>query len=118
MKGPLFLQSAAMNTYRFSRIPLHCYEPDNAASCLTINLPGAPLGLSNLLDLTEHEILEAPGRQVHRLTFKSGEVLYVNADNHGVTVRGARVNFQCHDHRPGETFISDPASSRAAGVSL
>lgn len=78
-------------------------------SCLTINQSGSTLGLSNLLDLINHEICQEENQQVHRLTFKSGETLCIKADPRTITVRGARINFYSDSAFPYSTLLGDPA---------
>lgn len=78
-------------------------------SCLTINQSGSILGLSNILDLINHEICQEENQQVHRLTFKSGETLCIKADPRTITVRGARINFYSDSTFPYSTLLGDPA---------
>lgn len=101
-----------MNPYPFLRTLAPRGEPESNDSCLTINVAGAPLGLSNLLDLVEHDISIDYRRQVHRLKFRSGEELYVHSDGHGVTVRGSRVDFEPDADRSNSTVIRDPGAPR------
>jgi hypothetical protein len=82
---------------------------NNERSCLTINIPRACLALDNLLDLIRHEISHEMGRSTHRLTFKSGETLCIEADARGITVRGARIHFSPHPTQPSSTVLGDPA---------
>lgn len=91
------------------RLPVDAEEAGNT-SCLTINQAGAILGLKNLLDVVSHEISQERGKHIHRLTFKSGETLYIKADAQAITVRGARINYDSDSHYPSATFLSDPAS--------
>lgn len=78
-------------------------------SCLTINQSGSTLGLSNLLDLINHEICQEENQQIHRLTFKSGETLCIKADPRTITVRGSRINFYSDSNFPHATLLGDPA---------
>jgi|GEM_PF-2839775 len=82
---------------------------NNERSCLTINIPKAFLALENLLDLTQHEISHEVGRCMHRLTFKSGETLCIEADSREVTVRGSRIYFKPHPTQTSSTVLGDPA---------
>lgn len=100
-----------MNPYPFLRALAPGGEAEGSDSCLTINTAGAPLGLSNLLDLVEHDISISYSRQVHRLKFKSGEELYVHCDRHGVTVRGSRVDFETQAQASNATVLRDPGGS-------
>jgi len=102
--------SQPINKYRYFRIPTCNAEPPAQASCLTINQPGSELGLSNLLDLIGHEICQEDDKQIHRLTFKSGQTLCIKADSRQVTVRGARINFRSDSKYPYATLLSDPAT--------
>lgn len=82
---------------------------DQDQSCLTINIPGSPLGLDNLLDLVHHEIIHDQQKHIHRLTFKSGKTLHIEANQHWVTVRGAHINYRTPADNPSATMLSDPA---------
>ncbi|MGV8916860.1 MAG: hypothetical protein ACOH2R_03495 [Pseudomonas sp.] len=97
-----------MNKHWDFRLPVSASEAANTG-CLTINQPGAMVGLSNLLDLVSHEISQEQGKKVHRLTFKSGHTLYLKSDTHSVTVRGPRINFDSDNAYPSRTLLSDPA---------
>lgn len=99
-----------MNKHWDFRLPVCASEAGNT-SCLTINQPGSILGLSNLLDLISHEISQENDKQIHRLTFKSGQTLYIKADSRAVTVRGARINFDSDTRFPSTNFLSDPATT-------
>jgi hypothetical protein len=101
-----------MNPYPFLRTLAPRGEPETNDSCLTINIAGAPLGLSNLLDLVEHDISIDYRRQVHRLKFRSGEELYVHSDRQGVTVRGSVVDFEPDTDTSDVTVIRDPGARR------
>ncbi len=82
---------------------------NNHSSCLTLNQPGSTLGLSNLLDLIGHEICQEDDQQVHRLTFKSGQTLWIKADSRMVTVRGQYINFRSECDSSLSTLLGDPA---------
>jgi hypothetical protein len=97
-----------MNNHLDFRVPVCASEMSNT-SCLTINEPGSSLGLCNLLDVVSHEISQEGGKQIHRLTFKSGQTLYVKADPCAITIRGSRINFNSNSKFPSTTFLSDPA---------
>lgn len=90
------------------RLPASAEEAGNT-SCLTINHAGAILGLKNLLDVVSHEISQERDKHIHRLTFKSGETLYIKADARAVTVRGTRICYESDAHYPLTTVLSDPA---------
>jgi hypothetical protein len=90
------------------RLPVNAEEAGNT-SCLTINQAGAALALKNLLDVVNHEISQERGKYIHRLTFKSGETLYIKADAQAITIRGTRISYDSDDHYPSTTFLSDPA---------
>ncbi|MDB6143909.1 MAG: hypothetical protein JWP80_2953 [Pseudomonas sp.] len=90
------------------RLPVSAAEASNT-SCLTINQTGAMVGLNNLLDLIYHEIIQEHDKQIHRITFKSGETLYIKADGHTVTVRGKYINYDSDSKFPFTTILSDPA---------
>ena len=99
-----------MYSHNFPRHPASPPNTEEANSCLTLNNGGARLALSNLLDLTGHEIFSEYGRQVHRLTFKSGEVVHIEAGLHHVTVRGTGVaTYDGMAPPPATIFIGDPA---------
>lgn len=102
-----------MYSHNFPRHPVPRHNDEEANSCLTLNTGNARLALANLLDLTAHEIHTEYGRQIHRLTFKSGEVVSVEAGLHHVTVRGTGVA-GCEAVAPPSitTFIGDPARKR------
>jgi hypothetical protein len=91
------------------RLPVNAAEAGNT-SCLTINQAGAILGLKNLLDVVSHEISQERDKHIHRLTFKSGEILHIKADPRTVTIRGARINYDNDTHYPSTTILSDPAA--------
>ena len=97
-----------MNKHWDFRLPVSASEA-GSISCLTINQSGAMLGLSNLLDLVSHEISQEHGKHIHRLTFKSGQTLYIKADTRSVTVKGAHINFHSDTRHPLSTFLKDPA---------
>ncbi|WP_407313808.1 hypothetical protein [Pseudomonas sp. nanlin1] len=97
-----------MNKYNPIHFPLRRLGPSRRTSCLTINQPGAKLALMNLLDVVSHEITDNQDHQTHRLTFKSGEVLMIDAKECWINVRGAYVSFHSDDHYPLSTFIGDP----------
>lgn len=90
------------------RLPVNAEEAGNT-SCLTINQAGAMLGLENLLDVVDHEICQERGNSIHRLTFKSGETLYIKATPRTITIRGSRINYDSHTHSPSTTYLGDPA---------
>ncbi|MDY7562619.1 hypothetical protein QN382_22010 [Pseudomonas sp. 10B1] len=96
------------------RIP-KCTSDTGNTSCLTINEPGSFLGLSNLLDLVRHEISHEHDKQIHRLTFKSGQTLFIKADARAVTVRGARINFNSDAKFPSTTYLCDPSPQKGSG---
>jgi len=100
---------AAMSQYRYFQQALRPTELSDRESCLTINQSGSPLGLINLLDLISHEIHQEDNQQFHRLTFKSGQTLCINANAQLITVRGSRVNFHADSHYPYATYLGDPA---------
>lgn len=82
-----------MNNYLpYFRLPKKKTTANSTTSCLTINQPEAPLGLANLLDIIRHDISQEHDRQLHRLTFSSGHTLYIEANSHGVTVRGTDIS--------------------------
>jgi hypothetical protein len=92
------------------RLPVSDEEAGNTA-CLTINQAGSILGLRNLLDVISHDISQDHDKYIHRLTFKSGETLYIKADPRAVTIRGSRINFDSDDAQyPSTTFLGDPAA--------
>ncbi|MDB5993551.1 MAG: hypothetical protein JWP42_687 [Pseudomonas sp.] len=91
------------------RLPVSAAEAGNT-SCLTINQAGSILGLKNLLDVVSHEISQEHDKHIHRLTFKSGETLYIKADPRTVTIRGTRINYDSDANYPLTTFLSDPAA--------
>lgn len=102
-----------MYRHNFQGHPAPTQHDDEANSCLTLNTANARLALANLLDLTGHEIHTEYGRKIHRLTFKSGEVVNIEAGPHHVTVRGTDVTGYDAIAPPSiTTFISDPASNR------
>ncbi|MCS3467671.1 hypothetical protein M2401_001396 [Pseudomonas sp. JUb42] len=82
---------------------------DQAQNCLTINIPNSTLGLDNLLDLVRHEIIHEQQKHIHRLTFKSGRTLHIEADQQWVTVRGAHINYRTPADMPSATLLGDPA---------
>jgi hypothetical protein len=98
-----------MNKHWDFRLPVSAGEAGNT-SCLTINQPGSILGLRNLLDVVSHEISQEHNRHIHRITFKSGETLYIKADPQAVTIRGTRINYDSDNNYPSTTFLSDPAA--------
>ena len=99
-----------MYRHNFARHPAPTQHNDETNSCLTLNTSNARLALANLLDLTAHEIYSEYGRQLHRLTFKSGEVVTVEAGLHHVTVRGTGVaGYDVAPPPSTTTFIGDPA---------
>ncbi|MEB0043484.1 hypothetical protein [Pseudomonas sp. MH10] len=91
------------------RVPT-CTSDIETTSCLTITEPGSFLGLSNLLDLVSHDISQDHDKHIHRLTFKSGETLFIKTDAHAVTVRGSRINFDSDGKFPSTTYLSDPST--------
>lgn len=74
---------------RLGETASHAVEPVNHVSFGT---PDATIGLTNLLDLDTHEIVQEEGRQVHRLTFKSGHSVTIEANDKAVEVKGARLS--------------------------
>jgi len=98
-----------MNKHLDFRVPV-CTSDIGNTSCLTINEPRSVLGLSNLLDVVSHEISQESGNRIHRLTFKSGQTLFIKADPRAITVRGSRINFDSDAKFPSTTFLSDPAT--------
>ena len=99
-----------MYSRNFPRHPVPSHNDEEANSCLTLNTGKARLALANLLDLTGHEIHTEYGRQIHRLTFKSGEVVTIEAGVYQTTVRGKGVaGFDTVAPPSTTTFISDPA---------
>ena len=101
--------SHTLSEYHYFQRPLGTVPSAETSSCLTINQPGSPLGLSNLLDLISHEISREDNQQIHRLTFKSGQTLCIKADAQLTTVRGRRINFHADPTYPYTTFLEDPA---------
>ncbi|WP_338521988.1 hypothetical protein NUH87_17335 [Pseudomonas batumici] len=101
--------SHTVSEYHYFQQPLGTAAAADTSSCLTINQPGSPLGLSNLLDLISHEISRENNQQIHRLTFKSGQTLCIKADPQWITVRGRRINFHADSTYPYTTFLEDPA---------
>lgn len=100
-----------MNTFKLHPPLRQATLCDQDPSCLTINIPDATLGLDNLLDLVHHEIIQDQQTHIHRLTFKSGKTLYIEAGQHWVTVRGAHINYRTAPDAPCATILSDPARS-------
>lgn len=99
-----------MYSRNFPRHPVPSHNDEEANSCLTLNTGNARLALANLLDLTGHEIHTEYGRQMHRLTFKSGEVVTIEAGLHYVTVRGTGgAGYDAVPPPSATTFIGDPA---------
>lgn len=99
-----------MYSSNFPRHPAPTQTDEEANSCLTLNTSSARLALANLLDLTAHEIHAEYGRQIHRLTFKSGEVVNIDVGLHHVTVRGTGVaGYDVVAPPSTTTFIGDPA---------
>lgn len=99
-----------MNKPSYPRFQTRTTAPDSShSSCLTLNQPGSTLGLTNLLDLIGHEICQEDDQQVHRLTFKSGQTLWIKADSRMVTVRGKHINFRSDPESPFSTLLGDPA---------
>ena len=99
-----------MYSHNFPRHPVPTQHNDEANSCLTLNTGNPRLALTILLDLTAHEIYTEYGRQMHRLTFKSGEVVNIEAGLHHVTVRGTGVaGYDAVAPPSTTTFIGDPA---------
>lgn len=102
-----------MYSSNFPRHPAPTQTDEEANSCLTLNTSSARLALANLLDLTAHEIHAEYGRQIHRLTFKSGEVVTIDAGLQCVTVRGTGVAaYEAMPPPCTTTFIGDPAYKR------
>lgn len=102
-----------MYSHNFPRHPVPSHNDEEANSCLTLNTGHARLALANLLDLTGHEIHTQYGRQMHRLTFKSGEVVTIDAGLRCVTVRGTGVAaYEAMPPPCATTFIEDPACKR------
>lgn len=100
-----------MHTFKLHSPVRQAILCDQTQSCLTINIPGATVGLDNLLDLVHHEIIQDQQKHIHRLTFKSGKTLYIEADRQWVTVRGTRINYHTPADAPCATLLGDPAHS-------
>lgn len=77
------------NFIRLGEAASRAAEPVNS---VLFRRPDATIGLTNLLDLDTHEIVREDGRQVHRLTFKSGHSVTVEANDEAVEVKGARLS--------------------------
>ena len=77
------------NFIRLGETASRASEPVNHVS---FRKPDATIGLTNLLDLDTHEIVREEGRQVHRLTFKSGHSVTIEANDQAVEVKGARLS--------------------------
>ncbi|WP_248799050.1 hypothetical protein [Pseudomonas sp. MWU13-2105] len=103
--------SHTLSEYHYFQRPSGTGPNAETSSCLTINQSGSPLGLGNLLDLISHEISRENNQQIHRLTFKSGQTLWIKADSQLITVRGRRINFHADPAYPYTTFLEDPARS-------
>lgn len=84
-------------------------------SCLTINKSSAPIGLANVLDIVRHDISHENDLQFHRLTFRSGYTLCIEANSQNVTVRGSSISSAdslCGTH----TLLMDPGKSEARQI--
>jgi hypothetical protein len=83
-------------------------QPEEPVSHLLLNIPGAQLGVRNILDLHSHEIIHRGGQRIHRLTFNNGECLHIETDGRTVSVEGARINFDSDAQYPEHTWLADP----------
>lgn len=80
-------------------------------SCLSINTPGAQIGLLNLLDLTEHSICRERDETLHTLVFRSGTRLRIHSDGKVVTVIGRQIAFHPSEIYPFNTLLGEPGTT-------
>ncbi|WP_075122371.1 hypothetical protein [Pseudomonas chlororaphis] len=81
-----------MSEDNFTRLGEVASRTVEAVDHVAFGKPDATIGLTNLLDLDTHEIVQEEGRQVHRLTFKSGHSVTIEANDKAVEVKGARLS--------------------------